>query len=44
MIKIRNSKPIKDLEERTFQLAKDSRLLVKAIPETIANIEVGKQF
>ncbi len=43
MTKIRNSKPIYDLEERTYQFAKDVRLFVKTLPKTIANIEDGKQ-
>jgi len=43
MTKIRNSKPIYDLEERTFHFAKDVRLFVKTLPNTIANIEDGKQ-
>jgi four helix bundle protein len=34
-----NSKPIYDLEERTFQFAKDVRNFVKKLPKTIANIE-----
>ncbi len=38
-----NSKPVYDLEERTFQFAKDVRLFVKTLPKTIANIEDGKQ-
>ena len=43
MPKIRNSKPIYDLEERTYQFAKDVRLFVKTLPKTVANIEDGKQ-
>jgi four helix bundle protein len=43
MTKIRNSKPVYDLEERTFQFAKDVRLFVKTLPKTIANLEDGKQ-
>jgi len=38
MTKIKNSKPVYDLEERTFQFAKDVRLFVKTLPKTIANI------
>src|ERR1051325_6888181 len=38
-----NSKPY-DLEERTFQFAKASRVFVKQLPRTIANIEDAKQF
>ncbi len=37
------SKPIYDLEERTFQFAKAVRLFVKTLPKTIANNEDGKQ-
>ena len=44
MTEIQNSKPIYDLEERTFQFAKNVRLFVKTIPKTIANIEDGKQL
>jgi four helix bundle protein len=44
MTKIRNSKPVYDLEERTYQFAKDVRLFVKTLPRTIANIEDGKQL
>ena len=43
MTKIQNSKPAYDLEERTFQFAKDVRLFVKTLPKTIANLEDGKQ-
>jgi four helix bundle protein len=39
-----NSKPVYDLEERTFQFAKAVRLFVKTLPKTIANIEDGKQL
>jgi len=35
MPKIRNSKPIYDLEERRYQLAKDVRFFVKTLPKTI---------
>ena len=44
MTKIRNSKPVYDLEKRTFQIAKAVRLFVKTLPKTIANIEDGKQL
>jgi four helix bundle protein len=37
-----NSKPY-DLEERTLQFAKASRVFVKQLPRTIANIEDAKQ-
>ncbi len=51
MTQIRNSKrpsssqvkPIYDLEERTYQFAKNVRFFVKTLPKTIANIEDGKQ-
>ena len=36
------SKPY-DLEERTFQFAKEVRLFIKTLNKTIANIEDGKQ-
>ena len=44
MTKIQKSKPVYDLEERTFQFAKEVRLFVKTLPKTIANIEDGKQL
>jgi len=44
MLQTRNSKPLYDLEERTYQFAKRCRTFVKKIPRTIANIEDGKQF
>ncbi len=44
MSNIPNSKPVYDLEERTFQFAKAVRLFVKALPKTLANIEDSKQF
>ncbi len=44
MHKIQNSKPIYDLEERTYQFAKNVRLFVKTLPKTIANLEDGKQL
>src|SRR5438105_1872050 len=33
-----------DLEERTFQFAKDVRLCIKKLPRTIANIEDVRQL
>ena len=33
-----------DLEERTFEFARDVRLFVKTLPKTIANIEDLKQL
>ena len=44
MTEIRNSKPVYDLEERTYQFAKAVRLFVKTLPKTIAIIEDGKQL
>ena len=44
MTKIQNPKPVYDLEERTFQIAKTVRLFVNALPQTIANIKDGKQL
>ena len=44
MTKIQNSKPVYDLEERTFKFAIAVRLFVKTLPKTIANIEDGKQL
>jgi four helix bundle protein len=43
MSKIRNNKPVYDLEERTFHFAKAVRLFVKTLPKTIANLEDSKQ-
>jgi len=33
-----------DLEERTYQFAKDCRLFLRELPKTINNIEDGKQL
>jgi four helix bundle protein len=33
-----------DLEDRTFEFAKASRMFVKRLPRTIANVEDAKQF
>ncbi|HSJ11968.1 MAG TPA: four helix bundle protein [Gillisia sp.] len=33
-----------NLEERTFEFAKDCRLLISKLPKTISNIEDGKQL
>src|SRR5438270_1542266 len=52
MTKIRNSASIPtthhpklyDLEDRTFEFAKASRMFVKKLPRTIANVEDAKQF
>jgi four helix bundle protein len=44
MTKTKNSKPVYDLEERTFQFAKAVRLFVKTLPKTLANIEDIRQL
>lgn len=44
MNKPSKSKPVYDLEERTFLFAKNVRLFVKTLPRTIANIEDVKQL
>ncbi|MBU4445517.1 MAG: four helix bundle protein [Candidatus Marinimicrobia bacterium] len=36
--------PIYDLEERTFQFAKDVRIFLKSLPKSISSIEDGKQL
>ncbi len=38
------NKPIYDLEERTFQFAKQVRIWVKLLPKTVANLEDSKQL
>jgi len=42
--KSQKSKPVYDLEERTFQFAKNVRNFVKTLPKTIANIEDTRQL
>ena len=44
MNKKQHSKPVYDLEERTFLFAKKVRLWVKTIPNTLANLEDAKQL
>ena len=44
MGKFQSSKPVYDLEERTFIFAKDIRLFIKTIPKTITNNEDAKQL
>jgi len=39
-----NSKPVYDLEERTFQFAKNVRFFVKSLPNTTANYEDSRQL
>ncbi|OGH12138.1 MAG: four helix bundle protein [Candidatus Levybacteria bacterium RIFCSPHIGHO2_01_FULL_36_15] len=43
MTEVKNSKQY-DLEERTFEFAKNVRIFVKKLPKTIVNIEDGKQL
>ncbi len=43
MVNGQNSKQY-DLEARTLEFAKKTRLFVKTLPKTIANIEDGKQL
>lgn len=44
MTNLQNSKPKYDLEERTFQFAKNVRLFVKTLPKATANFEDIKQL
>lgn len=39
-----SSKPAYDLEERTFQFAKDVRIFIRAIPNSVSNEEDGRQL
>lgn len=43
MVNSQNNKPVYDLEERTRKFAKDVRLFIKKLPNTIANLEDSKQ-
>ena len=43
MTEIQN-KPIYDLEERTFQFARNVRIWVKSLPKTASNLEDSKQL
>ncbi len=36
---MKDAKKVYDLEERTFEFAKQVRLFVKSLPRTLANIE-----
>ena len=38
-----SSKPVYDLEERTFQFAKRVRMYIRKLPKTTSNIEDAKQ-
>jgi len=40
----RQKAPVYNLEERTFQFAKDVRIFLKTLPRSISNIEDGKQL
>jgi len=40
----KDKKPVYDLEERTFQFAKEVRRFIKTLPKTTANFEDGKQL
>jgi four helix bundle protein len=42
MTKIQNSKQF-DLEDRTFDFAKDTALFVKQLPKNISNLEYGRK-
>ena len=44
MAKYSKLQRVYDLEERTFNFAKNVRLFVKTLPRTIANIEDSKQL
>lgn len=44
MTLILKNKPVYDLEERTFLFAKDIRLFIKTLPNSIANNEDSKQL
>jgi len=44
MSKEQISKPVYDLEERTFLFAKNVRLWIKTLPNTLANLEDAKQL
>ncbi len=39
-----NSSKQYDLEDRTFEFARDVRAFVKVLPKTLSNIEDGKQL
>lgn len=39
-----NTKPVYDLEERTFQFARGCRLFIKSLPSNIQNREDSKQL
>jgi len=38
-----NPKPVYDLEERSYLFAKSVRLYVKSLPNTLSNLEDGRQ-
>ena len=43
-LQISRTKPVYDLEERTFVFARDVRAFVKRLPKTIGNIEDSRQL
>jgi len=43
-MKKKSNKPVYDLEERTFQFAKEVRIWVKSLPKTIGKTEDEKQL
>lgn len=44
MTKIQNEEKVYDLEERTYQYARDVRRFIKTLPKTISNIEDSRQL
>lgn len=44
MSKEQISKPVYDLEERTFLFARNVRLWIKTLPKTLSNLEDAKQL
>ncbi|HGY54234.1 MAG TPA: hypothetical protein ENK44_00900 [Caldithrix abyssi] len=38
------TKPVYDLEERTFNFARDVRVFIKTLPNSLANLEDCKQL
>lgn len=44
MTDLKKSKPIFDLEKRTFEFAKDIRLFCKSLPKSIINFDDTKQL
>ncbi|MCK5148140.1 four helix bundle protein [bacterium] len=44
MVKVSQNRQVYDLEKRTFKFARAVRLFIKTLPNTLANIEDGKQL